>query len=630
MATVTTKSVADLKDYTFFIPSYQRGYRWGKTEIETLVKDLYSIRQDEDFCLQPIIVKQRINPITQEEIDNEYELIDGQQRLVSLWIIFTLNYYANKGEGYSKPVFKLSFEGKDSLQETLSCLEIISNQKYNSEDSLLSDFANTEVSNLDSHFFRQAIKNVKEMKIQQGNRIRSFPGIMRDISDASGQIKLIWYQLQDTEHNNENPIKVFTNINAGKIRLTNAELIKAKILSSLLDEQGNPNQNKRQEIALQWEEIEKGLNEETLWWFISSGAESKYPVRIDFLFEILSKIHNDLTAYTASANDDYPIFSAIETAIDKIQNNRNKAAKAVELWKEVCKIYNSLKYWSSNYLLYHKIGLYIILNGQKNVSNTIKDLYCQYYAQTKTEFNRSLTDLIGRKLYEILVGRPENEQIKYDDLAEKIKELEYEDKTVETTLLAYNIAILLDNAIDNENCNEWFPFKIYKKQKWDKEHVIPQAQEKHEEETAKAKAIIKSYEDSYQLNDDIKTKIEEFLRKQDKTIDDFKALLLEIEKETESNIENKDNISNLVLLDSNTNRSYKNKCFWEKRKIISQILCSTKDNSNSEIKYILPGTRYVFLKSFERADGIMTWGKDDAVAYMDDILKRIKSLCGFK
>ena len=36
-----TKLVGEIKG-DFYVPSYQRGYRWGKTEVERLLDDIYS------------------------------------------------------------------------------------------------------------------------------------------------------------------------------------------------------------------------------------------------------------------------------------------------------------------------------------------------------------------------------------------------------------------------------------------------------------------------------------------------------------------------------------------------------------------------------------------------------------
>ena len=41
MATVELKPISDLFNQSFFVPSYQRGYRWSKTHIDELLEDLY-------------------------------------------------------------------------------------------------------------------------------------------------------------------------------------------------------------------------------------------------------------------------------------------------------------------------------------------------------------------------------------------------------------------------------------------------------------------------------------------------------------------------------------------------------------------------------------------------------------
>lgn len=63
MSELMLKSVYDLLDKNYFIPSYQRGYRWEKRQIQDLLEDLYNFACDKDktdgsfYCLQPIVVK---------------------------------------------------------------------------------------------------------------------------------------------------------------------------------------------------------------------------------------------------------------------------------------------------------------------------------------------------------------------------------------------------------------------------------------------------------------------------------------------------------------------------------------------------------------------------------------------
>ena len=78
MSELMLKSVYDLLDKNYFIPSYQRGYRWGKEEVEYLLEDIYEIPLGQKYCLQPVVVK---------NVNTVYELIDGQQRMTTLYLI---------------------------------------------------------------------------------------------------------------------------------------------------------------------------------------------------------------------------------------------------------------------------------------------------------------------------------------------------------------------------------------------------------------------------------------------------------------------------------------------------------------------------------------------------------------
>ena len=53
----------------FFVPAYQRGYRWGEVEVRRLLDDIWESR-DGPYYLQPVAVKPH---------DDQWELVDGQQ-----------------------------------------------------------------------------------------------------------------------------------------------------------------------------------------------------------------------------------------------------------------------------------------------------------------------------------------------------------------------------------------------------------------------------------------------------------------------------------------------------------------------------------------------------------------------
>ena len=94
---IELKSVCNLLGLKFFIPSYQRGYRWNDQQVEDLLNDINDFKPDSVnnsdegtwYCLQPLVVKKvkRSDSHCDEanEEDNWYEVIDGQQRLTTIY-----------------------------------------------------------------------------------------------------------------------------------------------------------------------------------------------------------------------------------------------------------------------------------------------------------------------------------------------------------------------------------------------------------------------------------------------------------------------------------------------------------------------------------------------------------------
>ena len=85
-----------------------------------------------------------------------------------------------------------------------------------------------------------------------------------------------------------------------------------------------------------------------------------------------------------------------------------------------------------------------------------------------------------------------------------------------------------------------------------------------------------------------------------------------------------DSISNLVLLHASINRGYKNDCFSEKRKKIIEV---ERTKSNDE-KYIPIGTKWVFLKGYDKASQLVVWAADDMKEYVEDISAKIYKMLG--
>ena len=95
---------------SFFVPDYQRGYRWGTSEVELLLNDITENgkQHGQNYYLQPIVVK-AIGK-------NNYELIDGQQRLTTLYLILS---YLRKQLPSARIRYDITYETRKETHDYL-------------------------------------------------------------------------------------------------------------------------------------------------------------------------------------------------------------------------------------------------------------------------------------------------------------------------------------------------------------------------------------------------------------------------------------------------------------------------------------------------------------------------------
>ena len=290
-----TKCIDELIDYSFVIPSYQRGYRWSAVEVKALLDDLNQFRQrhkrasneerdqlGDFYCLQPIVVMPDRRE-TDDQGRRRLRLVDGQQRLTTIHIL--MRYLEAKGN----PVrghFGLTYETRDPAY--LSSLA--------AEDRWTTP---------DAFYMHQAHEAIDAwFNDQHPNTKSHITNILLDPLEEKRNTRVIWYELGASE-NPEHEINAFIRLNAGKIRLTNAELIRALFLKA--DNFTRDLRNLSQiNLAQEWDRIEKRLQDNQFWYFLHGGP-SKQATRIDHLF------HVHLLAHHRSVLEAFPETAAFRT-----------------------------------------------------------------------------------------------------------------------------------------------------------------------------------------------------------------------------------------------------------------------------------------------------------------------------
>ena len=114
------KPISDLLNKTFYIPAYQRGYRWTERQVIELLDDIKEFQQqaeegprDAFYCLQPIVVKKH---------HDSWELVDGQQRLTTIFIILTCLKKVADLFGLGR--YKLSYETRENSADFLEDIKV--------------------------------------------------------------------------------------------------------------------------------------------------------------------------------------------------------------------------------------------------------------------------------------------------------------------------------------------------------------------------------------------------------------------------------------------------------------------------------------------------------------------------
>lgn len=621
---IELKSVSELLGMKFFIPSYQRGYRWTEQQVKDLLSDIWEFskkkkQEYEFYCLQPLVVKLMSDEVKYKcklnKNDEWYEVIDGQQRLTTIFLILSSLKEAISILGLPTCLYELKYQRESKEFNVTNFLNDISGSRE------------TNNSYIDFFYMSSAFKTIdswmKSNNVNKGDFCNALLKYELDNNqdkprDKANNVRFIWY-----ESVNEDPIKVFTRLNIGKISLTNAELIKALFLnrSNFGEKDSRHLRLRQQEIASEWDNIEYTLQNDEFWLFLHDKVYDR-PTRIDFIFDLICE-QEALGIYENIGTDDHKTFRYF------YEYFKSGSSDIEKCWKEVKSYFQTFKEWFDDLELYHYIG-YLIHQGEK-----LDELCVKWYEEkSKVEFVIWLKVRIKDKIKKCI------------DLD---KQYEIDGGPAKTTckplLLLHNIQTVVNQNNQLISKEEYklpvfykFPFHLLKKDNWDVEHIDSNTtngleKEKDQKEWLKYSVL------GVELPNNLKEKIKAFIRN-DTNKESFEFLCEEIEKnnrsESWSNPEqDKNKVWNFVLLDAGTNRGYGNSIFPAKRRCIigkdqGKIYSIDEEtlevsSKNGAISFIPPVTRNVFLKYYNTSvDNLRGWSESDAEAYKFNILETLK------
>lgn len=587
------KSISEILDNYFFIPSYQRGYRWGEQQVKDLLDDILEFASDKKmkgfYCLQPIVVKKE-TVVANGDKQDRYRVIDGQQRLTTIYIILK---YLSDARKYIFP---------SNHEKIYSIVYETRREKDNNSYEFLENIKNINTidnQNIDFHYMSSAYITIKKWFENKETRVGSVINALLDNDyeerdgkkiDVAKNVRIIWYEIDDTDE-----ISVFTRLNTGKIPLTNSELIKALFVLNIEEK------NERLKLTTEWDNIEYTLQNSQFFAFLNDTEYTK-ATKIEFIFDLIADMRkDDVKIENLRTNDSKYSFYVFNDLI----SNKDKASKeqnSKELWKTVKKYFRIFNELYSSNTYYHLVG-YLTNN---NVS--IKKIIELFEDNDKDKFKLELDSLIKATL-------PKDK---------KIDDLNYKDDMhdVYKILFLFNVISTLNSEYTK------YPFNKHKSEQWSLEHIHAQNSQQIKKDEHKIELLTSELD--YVKNEEKREKIKLLIElyKVDKksannSFDDLQDEIFDDRIYGDGFSINLHTINNLALLSGKDNSALNNSVFPAKRDKIIEL-----DSSGS---FIPIGTKNVFLKYYSNnVKEAVQWNKEDMDSYLDAINEVLKVYLGDK
>lgn len=570
----------DIRVEHYLIPSYQRGYRWTELHVKALLEDIDDFLKNqaqigatnESYCLQPIVVVAQ-----QDKKGNRiWEIVDGQQRLTTLYIIL---------KRLGKPCFQLFFDKRPNSHEFLLSL---SSETYRHDTP-------------DFHFMSEAYRCIDEWFESKG---------LDDVAYADEfattllkKVQVIWYevQLKTTEPSEQESekIDIFNRLNIGKIPLEDAELVRALLMSKVDGDTDHEKLMRQAEFSNEWYEIEHWLQQNEKWEFLT---DKSFANRIQLIFEI--QAHN-------KNSENYNTYKWFEKTL---RDSSDLQKCAFDLWKGTKEIFGKFRYLYSDRAVYHYAGFLLAAEKIK-----LEDLLKASEAD-KVSFKKDLFRRIKEYVDSIDI-----ETLSYENNQEELKRY----------LLLFNVLSVQQLKANPQNR---FPFNLYneikKGKRWSLEHIhAQQSQDPLQTEKIirewmtdtlksieKINVIDKGDDTIDERFVDINPLKEELIKMSKQKVID-KELFNDLRERIVKAFDSRGTmhaLDNMALLSCPDNSRLNNAIFPVKRDRIIEM--------EREGSFIPPCTRNVFLKLYSKADNQpYFWSSSDKIDYINEINRVFES-----
>ena len=246
-------NIKDKESQKFLIPEYQRPYRWKIDECQILWGDIISVfcekRENEKFeyFLGSIV--------SFENSNGDLEIIDGQQRITTLTLLFRAFFESLKSEGkkdefqddFGKFIWKkIRNEGFVFNEPYLSSQVITDKDKKVLEYILIEDIDIEKLKSFNSNYAKNFIffhDAINDFKLKNASEFSNLCDTI--LSDT-------FFVLCVTCDSQESAMTIFNTLNSRGMPLSNADIIKGYIYKNI---------ENKEEFAKKWQEISSKFEE---------------------------------------------------------------------------------------------------------------------------------------------------------------------------------------------------------------------------------------------------------------------------------------------------------------------------------------------------------------------------------
>lgn len=641
------KAIPELLNKKYYIPEYQRGYRWEDKQVLNLLDDLDTFfsgdTKGQFYCLQPIVVKE----VT---IDNEkwLEVIDGQQRLTTILILMKVFDQLNAPKfGLPKThSYTIRYATRPSIQNIFDTISITSEPSTNK--AVIDESKNQWPGMIDSLYIYNAAKTILNWFMDEQPRIfRYGQYFYNTVNSGDKSVQVVWYETNE----DKDPHDIFNRMNSLKVGLSCSELIRSIFLSSCtkfnlgtfdglsdslkLEVEKERFQQKQSSINEKWDEIEQQMRDESFQSFLTS-RNIKSRNAIDLLFDLVSGKYASNKPFNSNLNKEDELYTYLY-----IKNMVDVDGDAWTTWLSILNVYEKLLFWYHDRDLYHRIGFLNTIAATGHEDDAVYALLAE--RKGKIALRNKVVSMIKEAM--IL---PENKETHQP--IEKLSQLSYDNNIhynyIKRLLILYNV-----ETSRIQTSSEFFDFDKFrytadKKHKiWTLEHIhaqnsdcLPETNKdswyewivfnrdslkklvlgdpnlekqrislvdqlerdsavNNEKQEPYCKSIKYTFENIKELFDDVAN----FYAQLDAKADKAKPM---------------HQLSNMALLDLGQNAMVGKSPFEVKRQIIS--------NQIADNKYYPICTQKVFLKLYDKESmQIHSWSQRDRELYLEDMKQKL-------